>query len=170
MKNSVINNLGYTGIVTLSLYNDSKKIPVAQVHNSGYSSLFNFLANCLMGDFDTANFELPTKIKLLYSEIDPATNQRIVESASGFIYFLNRPERLALANSQNSSAVCYSFVVPRDIIENAKFNSIGLYPNMASELDIDSYSAICDLGNNLNGLASSAVLVVDWKLIITNNG
>lgn len=169
MKNSAINSLGYTGIVTLSQYSNNKKIVLKQVHNSGSNPLFNFFANCLLGDFETAKLELPTKIKLLYAEKDDNTDEITkLESASGFIYLLNKPERLYTESYIASSSICYSFIIPRDIVERSNFNSIGLYPDAAAEEDVDNHAAIC-MVDGVSGMSTSAVLVVDWELIITNN-
>lgn len=170
MKNTAINNLGYTGIVTISRYSGNKKIPLKQINNSGGNSLFNFLSNCLLGDWETAQFEIPSKIMLLYAEQDDDSSDFTVTPASGFIYFLTRPERIFTDSDMSSSTVCYSFIIPADIVKNAKFNCIGLYPEMATELEAENFAAIC-LIDDLAGMQSdSAVLVVDWKLTITNNG
>ena len=65
MKNTAINTLNYTGIVSLSQCIGNRKIKIAQMHNTGGASLFNFLANCLIGNFTTAKINYPTKIKLI---------------------------------------------------------------------------------------------------------
>ena len=169
MKNSAINNLKYTGIVTLSQYNGNKKTVLKQVHNSGSNSLFNFFANCLLGDFETAKLELPTKIKLLFAELNNETGDiEYLESASGFLYLLNKPERLYTESHEANSAISYSFIIPRDIVERSNFNCIGLYPDSANEDDVDSHAAIC-LVDGMSGMTTSSVLMVDWKLIIQNN-
>lgn len=170
MKNSALNNLSYTGIVTLSRYKDGKKIPIRKIKNSGGNSLFNFLSNCLLGDFETAKFELPTKIMLLHADHDNNGLLTDITSVSGFIYFLTRPERLYTDTGMASSTVCYSFVIPMDIVENTNFNSIGLYSDMATELDVDSFAAICEIDGVSGMQDASSVLVVDWRLTITNNG
>ena len=59
MKNTAINTLKYTGIVTLSQYIGSKKRQIARMHNEGGDALFRFLANCLAGDFTTAKLTMP---------------------------------------------------------------------------------------------------------------
>lgn len=170
MKNSAINNLGYTGVVTLSRYVDGKKTPIKRIKNSGGNSLFNFLSNCLLGDFETAKFELPAKIMLLRTEFSDDGLESTTTSASGFIYFLTKPERLYTDTGMASSTICYSFVIPMDIIENTEFNGIGLYPEMATELDVNSFAAICQVDGVSGMRDTSSVLVVDWRLTITNNG
>lgn len=171
MKNAAVNNLRYTGTVTLSQYINNKKIPIKQIKNSGGNSLFNFLSNCLMGDFDTAYYERPTKIMLLYTTAKGEDPSKIsVEPVSGFIHFLTQPERIYSDTSMASSTVCYSFVIPMDLIESTNFNSIGLYADMATELDAENYAALCDVGDMSRMQSASSVLLVDWRLTITNNG
>ena len=169
MKNSAINNLGYTGIVTISQYNGNKKKSLAQVHNSGYSSLFSFLSYCLTGDFDMAKLELPTKIRLLYTE-ESKEGTMTFSAVSPFIFFANRPEIVYTDTTEASSAVCYSFIIPREMVENAHFNGIGLYSDTVTESasDVESFSAFCKV-DDLSGFSESTMLVVDWKLIIVNN-
>ena len=82
-KNKAINTFTYTGVVTLSQYIGSKKIQVAQVHNAGGASLFEFLADCLIGDIEIAQTKRPTKIKLIYhSKIDDVDYYESVSSGS----------------------------------------------------------------------------------------
>ena len=170
MKNIAVNNLSYTGTVTLSQYSNNKKIPIKQIKNSGGNSLFNFLSNCLIGDIDTAYYERPTKIMLLYTEEGDSASDMIVKPVSGFIHFLTQPERVYTDTSMASSTVCYSFVIPMDIIESTNFNSIGLYADMATELDAANFAALCKVDNISRMQLSSSVLLVDWRLTITNNG
>lgn len=169
MKNSAINNLTYTGIVTLSQYYGNKKVPIKQIKNSGGSSLFSFLSNCLIGDFTTAKFEMPTKIMLLRAEHGETPADTYYESASAFIYFLTKPEKIN-TEVNNSSTVCYSFVIPMDIITNTSFNSIGLYADMATELDAANFAAVCEIDDTSGMRSTSSALVIDWKLTIINNG
>ena len=110
MKNVALNTLNYTGVVTLSRYTGQKKVKLAQIHNTGGLPLFNFLANCLTGDFASAKDEYPTKIKLVNREtID--TDVYEYSSVSGFI-FLRRPVEI-VSNNSGECRVRYSFMIPR---------------------------------------------------------
>ena len=165
MKSSVINSLKYTGIVTLSQYIKGKKVKLSQVYNSGNNSLFDFIANCLVGDFDIAQVKRPTKIRLLKKDDDGT-----YKAASGFIFLLAKPEKVINTSTKLQAAVRFSFIVPADMLTK-KFDSIALYTNDVSDLDnyVEDYAAICDVDDiNTNTIVSSAVLVVDWDLIISN--
>lgn len=163
MKGTAINKLNYAGIVTLSQRIGSKKVIVAQEHNEGGASLFNFLADCLTGDFATASTMKPTKIMLLNK-----ANQTI-ERVSGFIHLLTNPEKI-YDKDEMACRVRYSFIIPNEFLENRNaFNAMGLYSSASNEEDFTNYAAICPISIEKNNISSSAILVADWELIIFNN-
>jgi hypothetical protein len=171
MKNKAINVLNYTGIVTLSRYVGTKKIKVAQVHNTGGTSLFNFLANCLAGEFDVAKVNIPTKIRLLYrsGDTDNYTYSPITSSI-----FLRTPPEPSFTTGE--SRVKFSFIIPRDYLDSISLVStpdntlcLGLYANSVSEEDSENFMAFCELENLDQSILVNAYLVVDWELIIANS-
>lgn len=176
MKNTALNTLTYTGIVTLSRYVGSKKVKISQTHNTGGAPLFDFLADCLCGDFDIAKAKQPAKIKILkqiLGEPDVITGKRDYqyEEASHFIKLLTKPEK---KQSATQSYVRYSFMVPRDIVEgltNYESLGIGLYtnsvPDNATTADLANFAAFVLLEAEQTALANTA-LVVDWDLVISN--
>lgn len=164
MKNTAIKALSYSGIVTLSQQVGKKKIKIAQAHNTGGTSLFSFLAECLTGEFDYAN--VPTKIKLVNHELFDNTD--VYTSASGFI-FLRSPAEI-IKESSGECRVRYSFMIPRDMLENITSIDtlgIGLYSRSALEGDPDNFVAFCSVDFNKSQIVNSSLLV-DWDLIITN--
>lgn len=163
MKNKAINGLKYTGIVTLSHYISGKKRIIKQIHNKGKDSLFNFLSDCLIGDFNIAKYELPAKISLTQ-----VTDEEEFSNASsaGFIYLLGKPEKIY---SEGAGKVRYSFIIPKDTIIQSECNSISLYAKNVT--DLNNCMAYCkipenDLKSQISGIAA---LVVDWDLIISNS-
>lgn len=175
MKSTALNSLKYTGIVTLSRYTNKKKTPLATLHNEGGYSLFSFLSDCLVGEFDTARLARPTKVMLLntvYTAEDNDSGQvKKISSASGFIYLMTQPEKVYTDSMANSSTVCYSFIIPRDTIEAAEFNSIGLYADSATLSDVENFAAFCRFPGELKteiSTSNSALLAVDWELNISN--
>lgn len=167
MKNTAINALKYTGIVTLSQYIGSKKIKIAQTHNEGGSTLFEFLANCLIGDYTLAKIFRPTQIALLKRDTqkDQAGNYKY-DLLGGFIHVLTKPEKVY---SNGNCRVRYSFIIQKETIDSIPdFTDVylGLYHEDVSDSTLGDYSAICPLG--LTNTVVSAALVVDWELIISN--
>jgi hypothetical protein len=163
IKSTAVNNLEYTGIVKLSQYTNGKKFMVAEKHNEGGKALFNFLTDCLVGDFDIAKIDRPSKIMLLNK--DGAGNLAKATNTS-FIYLLSKPEKVY--STEKKGIVRYSFIIPQDYFVGTDFNAIGLYTGSTSELDLNDYAAFCEL--NLSGvsLSISSVLVLDWELHISN--
>ena len=170
MNNTAVNTIKYTGIVTLSQYNGKTKTQIAQVSNTGGNKLFEFITDCLIGDFDIAKQNRPTKLKLLYRTPDEDNLKSYkYTSSSHFIFLMNKPEKVY---SENGGKVRYSFMLSRDLLAGNKFNCIGLYADSARERDsdIEAFAALCEVSEELNSasLSSSSVLVVDWELIISN--
>lgn len=167
MKNIAINTLKYTGIVTLSQYIGTKKVKIAQVHNDGGDALFEFFASSLTGDFTMAKALRPTKIMLLKQTNTPENPIYVTTDNADFYYLLTRPERVS---SVGVSKVKYSFLIPKEVIDNlADFDKIclGLYSDVATSDKPNNYSAVCSLGLSRNNVVSAS-LVVDWELVVSN--
>jgi hypothetical protein len=162
MKGTAANTIGYTGIVTLSQYINSKKIVITKVHNEGKLPLFNFLADCLAGDFDIAKIDRPTKIMLLNESEDGVCTKA---GNASFIHILAKPERVY---SATEGIVRYSFLIPPEAIIGANCNAIGLYTASASEADLDDFAAHCIVDLDSSGISLSSILLVDWELHISN--
>lgn len=163
MKNIAKNTLGYTGIVTLSQYNGAKKVKLAQLHNKGGNPLFNFLSDCLIGDFDVAKTRRPEKIMLLNYDEQTQTHSK---ASAGFVHLVSKPEKVY---SASAGIVRYSFIITRDILESASsFNRLGLYTNAATDQDLEDFAAYCDIDILGSSISASSVLVVDWELVISN--
>lgn len=163
-KNKAINAVEYTGIVTLSQYIGEKKIQIAKVHNAGSYSLFSFFADCLVGSFDVARMNRPTKIRLLSADPENPGNY-IAES--GFIHQTTNPEKVY---STSKGTVRYSFLIPRDIVSgtNAQIDYIGLYANSATEEEVNEFSAIVGMSVDSSAVTISSAALVEWELNISN--
>ena len=162
IKGTSINSLQYTGIVTLSQYIGGKKFTLAQIHNDGGKPLFNFLADCLAGDFDMAKVDRPTKILLLNISEDYSMSKA---TDTAFYYLLSKPEKVY---SDTEGIVRYSFMIPQEIFAGTKFNAIGLYTDTATFLDVNNYAAYCKLDAEFfDKVSASSVLVLDWELHIS---
>ena len=172
MKNIATNTLKYSGIVTLSQYYGSKKIKIAQFHNAGGSPLFDFLADCLAGDFTMATLTRPTKIMLI-ERTNPDDESAVPEygqpnNSTGFTYLLTKPEKIP--SNDGMSRVRYSFIVQKETINSiSNFDNLylGLYTNEATFDNAGDYAAICKLSLTKNNLINAS-LAVDWELTISN--
>ena len=163
MKNVALNTLKYTGIVTLSQYVGNKKVEIARVDNAGTNILFEFFSDCLLGYFDFARKNRPTKIMLLQYDID----KKAYINKSGYITYTN----VEKVYNESEGIVRYSFTVTRDILEGNTFDSIGLYANSTKINDYENYAAIVKLTEDEitnQSLVASTALIVDWELHISN--
>ena len=160
MKSLAKNTIGYSGLVTLYQYVGKKKIKVLEAHNAGATPLFNFLSDCLIGDFEEANLERPAKVMLLNKAEGTYT------AASGFIYLINKPEKIAAKDNIEKGIVKYSFMISRDTLLNTAFNAIGLYADNTTRPD--GFAAVVDVDTDTEVLTNSSYLLVDWQLTIQN--
>lgn len=175
MKNKALNTFKYTGIVTLSQYIGSKKVKIAQAHNTGGNPLFDFLANCLVGDFALAEASRPNKIMLVKRTEETSSDGKKsydYESKSPVIYLLTTPEKVY---SATQSIVRYSFLISRDALDAiTNFDGLGIglytagYPDSDLMENPENFAAYCDVELSKKGLINAA-LVVDWELVISNN-
>lgn len=164
IKGTTINSLKYTGIVTISQCTGTKKTILSRSSNTGGISLFTYFADCLLGDFDVASLNRPTKIMLLNIDDSGIITK---EQNATFITLLTKPEKVY---SETEGIVRYSFIVPQDQIIGTNFNAVGLYAASATDADLYNYAAcsrIVDLDRN--SMALSSVLTLDWELHITNS-
>lgn len=170
MKNTATNNLGYTGIVTISRYIGKNKIKIAQVKNTGGQSLFDFFSDCLVGDYQSAEIHRPVKIMLLkYTEklVGGVLKLEVEKASDRFLYPTTKPEKIYKASA---STVRYSFIISGDQLQNTDFNGIGLYTDeVTRDDDCNKYAAFCKV-DNLDDMVitPSALLAVDWELNILN--
>jgi hypothetical protein len=162
MNGTVINNLKYTGVVTLSQYIGKKRIVLAKSENAGGPPLFDFLAECLAGNFDVAKVNRPTKIMLLNN----VNGELTATGNAGWIWLTTPPEIVSSA----TGTVRYSFIIgSEDLKANKGFNAIGLYTSSAKKDSLSTaYAALCSIAVDINNLSTSSALLVDWELSIAN--
>ncbi len=170
MKNRAINTLEYTGVVTLSQYVGDKKLTLAKLSNEGGYSLFNFFADCLVGEFDVAAVNRPTKIMLLHVDKTDGSTMSF-ESRSGFIYQTSSPEKTMQSTTSAVGSVRYSFIVPKDLLSGKDANDvnyIGLYANAAQPGEESNFAALVGVNFAEQNVSASSAVLIDWELNIYN--
>jgi hypothetical protein len=161
MKNKAINTLTYTGTVRLYQQLGNKRLEVAQIHNAGGNALFEFFADCLVGNFDKAKATRPVKIQLVTKTVGTDTYEYFNIGAT---YMITYPEKI----KTSGYGARYSFIISKeDLAEVAFIKNIylALYTDRAK--DPNDFSAICELKLDQNNLANTALLI-DWELIVSN--
>ena len=154
-------SVGYSGKVTVTVVDDRKVVSRKVGHNAGGQPLFQFLAQCLCGNYENTKPLQPLKIKLFYNNatnekdaitniqnwVKPEGNFTSVVSASNFI-FVNAPgatEEIKITDKQgnlvakNGYKAILHFRVPFSFVTHTEINQICLYAQ--NESDDKKYSA-----------------------------
>ena len=190
-------SVGYSGKVTVTVVDDRKVISRKVGHNAGGQPLFQFLAQCLCGNYENTKPLQPLKIKLFYNKATDTTaattnisnwvgsdSNTSIEEASNFI-FVNAPsatEEIKITDKQgnlvakNGYKAILHFRVPFSFVTRNEINQICLYAQ--DESDPKRYSAYYlfkDSKNKeklapikVNNQQASYNLIIEWELSIAN--
>lgn len=186
-------SVGYSGKVKVTVVDDRKVVSRKVGHNAGGQPLFQFLAQCLCGNYENAKTSQPLKIKLFYNnatnENDAITNiqnwvksegdSTSVVSASNFI-FVNGPGATEKIEDEEGNKNGYKailhFRVPFAFVTQNKVNQICLYAQ--TENDDKKYSAYYLFKDSkdekklapieVNNQQASYSLIIEWELSIAN--
>ena len=66
-------SIGYSGKVKVTVVDDRKVVSRNVGHNAGGQPLFQFLAQCLCGNYENAEQSQPLKIRLFYNKAKTKT-------------------------------------------------------------------------------------------------
>ena len=66
-------SIGYSGKVTVTVVDDRKVVSRKVGHNAGGQPLFQFLAQCLCGNYENTKPLQPLKIRLFYNKATDTT-------------------------------------------------------------------------------------------------
>lgn len=186
-------SVGYSGKVTVTVVDDRKVVSRKVGHNAGGQPLFQFLAQCLCGNYENTKPLQPLKIKLFYNnatnENDAITNIQnwvksegdftSVVSASNFV-FVNAPsvtkEIKDEKGNKNGYKAILHFRVPFSFVTHTEINQICLYAQ--NEVDPKKYSAYYLFKDSTNkqklapikvdNQQTSYNLIIEWELSISN--
>ena len=168
-KHTKINNgISYHGEVSISVMDGKRKL-CAVTHNNGRKGLFNFLSNCLLGNFAAAKSSYPSKIACFGTVTD--TDTKPVRLSSFIRYDSSRWET---KETSTGSSIYFHFRIPYSALKPGTISKLRLYTNEASGEDVeeDIYAEI-----NLDGTKYITVpdttdgnftVIVDWKMTLTD--
>ena len=196
VKKQDIISVGYSGKVKVTVVDDRKVVSRKVGYNAGGQPLFQFLAQCLCGNYENAEQSQPLKIKLFYNKAETKTKTEAiinieawassgssssekVTSASNFI-FVNAPsvpeEIEDEKGNKNGYKAILHFRVPFSFVTRNEINQICLYAQ--NEIDPKKYSAyylFTDSTNKeklapikVNNQQASYSLIIEWELNISN--
>lgn len=185
-------SVGYSGKVKVTVVDDRKVVSRKVGHNAGGQPLFQFLAQCLCGNYENAKTSQPLKIRLFYNEAKTKTaatrnietwvgsaSNTSIEEASNFI-FVNAPsvpeEIEDEKGNKNGYKAILHFRVPFSFVTRNKINQICLYAQ--NEIDSKKYSAYYLFTDStdaeklapieVNNQQASYSLIIEWELSIAN--
>ena len=186
-------SVGYSGKVTVTVVDDRKVVSRKVGHNAGGQPLFQFLAQCLCGNYENTKPLQPLKIKLFYNNAKDKTaaitniqnwvksegDFTSVASASNFI-FVNAPgdtEEIAdEKGNKNGCKAILHFRVPFSFVTRTEINQICLYAQNANDdKKYSAYYLFTDSKNKeklapikVNNQQASYNLIIEWELSIAN--
>ena len=190
-------SVGYSGKVTVTVVDDRKVVSRKVGHNAGGQPLFQFLAQCLCGNYENTKPLQPLKIRLFYNKATDTTaattninnwvgsdSNTSIEEASNFI-FVNAPsatEEIKITDKQgnlvakNGYKAILHFRVPFSFVTKNEVNQICLYAQ--NENDDKKYSAYYLFKDStdakklapieVNNQQASYNLIIEWELSIAN--
>ena len=186
-------SVGYSGKVIVTVVDDRKVVSRKIGHNAGGQPLFQFLAQCLCGNYENTKPLQPLKIKLFYNNAKDKTaaitniqnwvksegDFTSVASASNFI-FVNAPgatEEIAdEKGNKNGCKAILHFRVPFSFVTRTEINQICLYAQNANDdKKYSAYYLFTDSKNKeklapikVNNQQASYNLIIEWELSISN--
>ena len=185
-------SVGYSGKVKVTVVDDRKVVSRKIGHNAGGQPLFQFLAQCLCGNYENVKASQPLKIKLFYNKAETKTaatrnieawvssdSNTSIEEASNFI-FVNAPSATEEIEDEKGNKNGYKailhFRVPFSFVTRTEINQICLYAQNESDPKIYSaYYLFTDSTDveklapiKVNNQQASYNLIIEWELNIAN--
>ena len=172
-------NIGYQGVVTLTVKNNQQIISKHRIHNSGRVPLFKFLANCLSANWGSAQSNFPSKIILFKADPSETSSQTFNElywtteyAVTPDVGILQSTVPVVIGNEENNSCtVKYHFRIPTSLISSTNIGKSGLYSQLATINNPLAYVFVdSETQDALEGAEGNPNLVVllDWELTISN--
>ena len=168
-KHTKINNgISYHGEVSISVMDGKRKL-CAVTHNNGRKGLFNFLSNCLLGNFIAAKSSYPSKIACFGTVTD--TDTTLVRLSSFIRYDSSRWET---KETSTGSSIYFHFRIPYMALKPGTISKLRLYTNDVSGEDVEEdicaeinledtkYITVPDTTDG------NFTIIVDWKITLTD--
>jgi len=155
--------IGYAGTVTVSIEDGDRVYRKKRFHNVGKTKLFEFFADCLTGNYSSAESSRPCRIVLFGGEDDmPNINNKL----SSFVYYDAAPN-IELEKNGEYSSVSYHFRLPYLALKVGRnVYACGLYPannnsDMCAFFQFDKPLPLLSTDSNMT-------VIIDWKMTISN--
>ena len=162
------NGINYRGEVSISVMDGKRKL-CAVTHNNGRKGLFNFLSNCLLGNFIAAKSSYPSKIACFGTVA--GTDAMPVRLSSFIRYDSSRWET---KETSTGSSIYFHFRIPYMALKPGTISKLRLYTNDVSGEDVEEdicaeinledtkYITVPDTTDG------NFTIIVDWKITLTD--
>ena len=162
------NDISYHGEVSISVMDGKRKL-CAVTHNNGRKGLFNFLSNCLLGNFIAAKSSYPSKIACFGTV---AGTDAMPVSLSSFIRYDS--SRWETKETSTGSSIYFHFRIPYMALKPGTISKLRLYTNDVSGEDVEEdicaeinledtkYITVPDTTDG------NFTIIVDWKITLTD--
>ena len=162
------NDISYHGEVSISVMDGKRKL-CAVTHNNGRKGLFNFLSNCLLGNFIAAKSSYPSKIACFGTVA--GTDAMPVRLSSFIRYDSSRWET---KETSTGSSIYFHFRIPYMALKPGTISKLRLYTNDVSGEDVEEdicaeinledtkYITVPDTTDG------NFTIIVDWKITLTD--
>lgn len=179
--NNIINNLGYTGIVKLSIQcTKTKKIKSTKIiKNNGTVDLFKFLCNCLIQRYTATNAPryLGASINQVTYQENSVSNLNNINSALSYksklsnTQLINKPIETSKVNvsGYNWHAVFNGIILFGQLKDSTRpIRSLQLYSTQGSQ-DLSTPLVYINLDDDqIVTLTSGEALLVEWDMSFNN--
>jgi hypothetical protein len=151
-ENPSVNQINYTGTVTIKVVKNGKIIKKNKGKNAGLSPLFSFLTNCLVGNFVP---KLSPKFIQLYNSADELITLAEIPFSEVNVY--------EGSSSEESSIAAFKFLVPYASVTSGET----IYRvNIKNDVE-DMAELILPEGDQIS-LESGENVIVEWEMEISN--
>jgi hypothetical protein len=193
---AVNNTVSYQGSVKVSLMKNKKIISSKIYKNTGKLPLFRFMVDCLAGDYDVANNNLPKFVQLfslgkageaIPTTIEfttptiPRTPQKIIYQSHPLkTYTPEIKDNTGAITTSENATITFKFMVPYSQLTNDDNNDINCFAlysqtNYSSNTNPSAYIVLTDstdktkLGTITVEKNNHFVIYIEWTMTISNN-
>lgn len=151
-----LNSVSYTGNVKIELFNGKRKLQQYCTHNTGKQRLFDFLANCLVGNFNAAKSAMPCRVACFNNEDKLVSKYVYYDSAA-----VDRT-----TNGKDGTLVIYRFRIPYTcLIAGGTIKKVALYSNNDQQ---NKYAEDEIPEIPIPSSGGNFTIAIEWTMTITN--
>ena len=176
----------YTGTVTIASYLGDRLIQKESHHNKGLNTLFEFMSNCLQGNWYEAKYKRPCKLVMLQTadqelspnDISSPSNSSAIDREGKHFwsskYAVCNPTMYDTAatttTDAESSSVTYHFRVPfLSLVGGSKIKKLMLLPPQATNYQTEACAYyVLDTEIEVPVVGANFTVIVDWTLTFSN--